>query len=1014
MNIINYTKNIIQQNPLKTGLLVFWTSAVLLWILWYKKSESQYKPRNKIQAEVIEQDTWNHYTEYYDKKIANIVPYYAWVSYINKYQDNIITPSTVPSEIQTICKLPEIWWKSLPLPITMTWEAFAGTLSKNIQQGGRDISIPDYTSLLPRSAVSAIWSSAICITSARSFINYHLGNPSNLTDLAYDFFARKSEIRYNPETKKSDWSVRYTTHFLKHNDIGYTAQDFKQLQHIQSGDMIFILYAGSNYKAHRFRDENPATHIMIGVGQHTISIPTTMMKWVDIWNDNEIIRAFINCRIDKSHKKLSKEEFIKNKQHVLQRFPNLSFPHITRRKNIIEITWDWTVDGYGKMCFRLIRERLLQSSFKEWQNWFVFNPTAIYSLTNPSKFFKDTDIYYQSLEFSKGVHTSWFILPDRDGQWSSVSEKIWKFDSTSYENTLQTHRFLQTIHQGDIPLPIITSIDSSAHTMIIEKIKSDFPLQQAQRTNNIAKYNSTSSDRTIIDIQQWDNRWWKIISHLNHYIATHDSILNQERQKLTINEKINALSSLSWCTWVFHSDNTVRKISFWDTLQTGEQIIFYGWGLLEHIEKNIILHNLISRPSLPIQYYVIDHHLQDIIQDICLDRPDIAHILMGIATAETPWWSGEYAYKRKQVKYGLEHYLWWYGISSQGAYQMRAINYDINRYKQTISYLKSEEFQYNIQEKLHLIKSWEREDYRNQYGGSIVDQIDHILQQNPNFTLKKTDPEYDNHQAAKFINLFEKLVEMKFTYSDKDIIQLSFATSLAKYDLIQRKRKFINNISTITNDNLSSSNDNMVQHSINILSNPNNRRSIDELVRLMHHTGEKAIYQKLIILYLDQILKERKLNENPDKTIRTLPDYENQPFTERYPLYLDAIYKRLNDLSTHEHKYGNSMYYTAKDFLTQLDDINLYSNKINDMKNIQKLIEIIKVRSINTGVQLQTHFIPSPEVLYTNPLFKDYIARADIDKSAQNDSIWLFMSWSWLLLLFLLITSIEWYRNKNR
>jgi len=46
----------------------------------------------------------------------------------------------------------------------------------------------------------------------------------------------------------------------------------------------------------------------------------------------------------------------------------------------------------------------------------------------------------------------------------------------------------------------------------------------------------------------------------------------------------------------------------------------------------------------------------------------------------------------------------------------------------------------------------------------------------------------------------------------------------------------------------------------------------------MHHTGERAVYQKLIVVYIEQVMKERDLDKNPDQTIWQLPDYEREEF----------------------------------------------------------------------------------------------------------------------------------------
>ncbi len=1009
MDKVNH-REAIRHHPIKTGLLILWTASIIAGIFWQKQKNINHKPRNSIQAQVLEQDNNGYYTGYYDSKIADSIPYYQTNLYQDQYQE-IEIPTDIPDDIKTICRLPEIRWEHLPLPISLTGKAFAQTLSQNINNNKRDIELPDYTSLLPKSAVASIGSSAICITSARSFLNHHIGHPSNLTEQAYDFFSRRNNIRHNPETKKSDWSVRYTTHFLHHTDIWYTSQDFTTLEHIQAGDMIFILYTGSNYKHHRFREENPATHIMIGVGSQTISLPISYFMWIDTSNNDEIIRHFINQRIDKSHKFLSSKEFQRNKEHIQSHFPNLKFPTITITDTNINITGDRTVDEFGKMCFRLIWERLLQSSWTDGQDGFAFKPTAIYSLTKPELFFKNPLPYSQSIQFGQDIESSWFIIPAPDGQWLSISEKVWKQDSLHYEATMQWERFLHTIHQPGIPFPLISSLGSQAQQMIIDQIQHDLPLQIAKRKEAILSYNKHHTERTILDIHRWDNRWSTIKDQIDQSIQTYDSVLSAQRWSLTYHERLTVYSQLSRGIRSFHSDNTVRPGFFGNTLQAGEQIVIHIPTIAQHLERYLKTYRLLTLPSLPSDLYQTDYYVWQAIERVCADRLDIKNILYGIATSESPGQAWEYGYKRKQLKYISEQYLWWYGISSQWVFQMRARNYDATTYKQALIYLHSAQFQTSIQQQLHLTPWNERDQYRHQHGGDYLDQIDHIIQQHPQLSFRSQDSTYDRIIAEEFTQLFNNLVHMRFEYSDGDIIPLSFVTAVAKYDLIQKKKKFVNTmreILTLTDD------DDHISQLHNIVESASHRRSIDELIRLMHHTGEKAVYQKLIILYLDQTLQERWLDINPNHTKRSLPNYEDRPFHKQYPLYIDAIYHRLQDISDHKQVYTNQQYHTAKDFLSQLNTISLSSNKVNDMIMIQHLVDIIHTRAHLTHKSIITNFLPHPSVLYTHPLFKNYIARADIDKSGENNSLTALMIGSGMILLLIGLMSIELLRKVRK
>lgn len=996
-------------NIIKSTVLITSITGMILWVLWYKKSESSYKPRNKTQAEVIEKDKNGYYTDFYNSQITHVVNNEINDS-IYEYNNTIDYSLEPPKEVLQLCKLPEVWWVHLPLPVSTTWEAFAGTLSRSIKDKNRDIYIPDYTSLLPKSAIAWIGSSAICITSARCFLSYHIGYPSNLTPQAYDFFSRQSGIRNNPDTKKSDWSVRYTHHFLMNNDIWYTSQDFRSIKNIKAGDMIFILYAGSNYKSHAFRDENPSTHIMIGVGKQSIQIPITMLQWININNNDEIIRYFINQRRDPSHNILSEQEFNKSKKRIQSLMPNLELPTVTKDKDYITITGDWTIDEFWwKMCFRLIQERLLQSSSIPWQQWFTFRPTTIRSLTNPSNFFKNPILYSKSLEFEKGTTSNSFIMPSKDGKWESVAEKILEEDSLNYENTLQWHRFLQTIHQPGIPLPIITDIDSNIARLIKEKLESDFPLQIKKRRENITTHNSLSNNRKIIEMNYWDTRN-KLTESINTYILNDTDTSLSYRSKVTKDEKNTILSNLpGHCMRVFHSNNTFRSIWFWDTLQSWEQVIIDMNPIIQHIKKEIIIHKLTSLPSIPWEYHVLDYHINQSTKWIAQqDRPDIINILSGIATSETPWKEWEYSYKRKYIKYILEHYLWWYVISSQWPYQMRAKNYDSNNYLQTIQYLKSDEFSQHIKEYFHFKTEKEYTQYRKDNGGEIIDEMDQLLK-DEKFTLRSHDDNYDAKKAAKFIDLFNDLNSMKFEYTDQDFLQLSFVSTLAWYDLIQKKKKITRNIASIISywDEWKDKS----EYIIELLKNSKNRRSIDELVRLMHHTGERAVYQKLIVVYIEQVMKERDLDKNPDQTIWQLPDYEREEFWDQYRLYIDAIYERLKEIANNEKLYWNSTSYAAKDFLGQLKTINLYSKKISDMVSIQKLVEIVHTRAKLTNKNIKVEFLPDPELLYTHNLFKDYIARADVDKSMQNRSILTLLISSWLLWLRLFLLSMEQFKK---
>ena len=75
---------------------------------------------------------------------------------------------------------------------------------------------------------------------------------------------------------------------------------------------------------------------------------------------------------------------------------------------------------------------------------------------------------------------------------------------------------------------------------------------------------------------------------------------------------------------------------------------------------------------------------------------------------------------------------------------------------------------------------------------------------------------------------------------------------------------------------------------------------------------------------------------------------------------------------------------TAKELLSQLKVINTKGNIINQLPNIQKLVQIIESQDTIAGTSSQTKFLPTPEMLYTHPLFKYYIARANVDKKDEN------------------------------
>jgi hypothetical protein len=1000
-------KSIITSNHIKTGLLILSIASYIGGTLWYEKIK--YKPRNNTQAEVLENNNKTNYSGYYDTTIVNREAHYSQPDTNKKYKEDTLIQD-IPQDITDICRLPEIWGVRLPLSISLTGKSFAATLSKSLQHGERDIDISDYTSLLPKASIDAIGSGAICITSARQFLKYHIGHPSQLTPWAQDFFSLQWSDRYNPKSKKSDWSVRYTTHFLQKNDIGYEAQYRDNITNIQAGDMIFVLFAGSNYKHQSdYQDTNPATHIMVGVGTQTITLPKSMFHNIDTNDHDEILRQFYNQRLDQSCNKISAKQFKKQQEHIQKKYPSIKLPQI-EVDSMITITGDMTVDEFaGKMCLRFFHERLIQSSGVPNQAWFTFLPTTIYSLQHPEKFFEDPTIYKKSIEFAEGLESSEFILPNKDWSWPWLGEMIRNSDSTTYSATTQADRFFNNFSQAQIPYPLVKSINETSQTMIDEKIKADFPLQVAKREKLLQVHNSVPhQDRPIIQIQNGNTRLWSMISHIDTLISQYDDTLWSQRISMTQWEKWTILSEIQQGFWVFHSDNTVSTIHFWESLQAGEILILHMPSILSIIEKNLITRQYYILPSIPTDHLPIDYYVGQVIDNVCKDRPDIRGILYGIATSESPWREWEYAYTRKHLKTISEQYLWWYyitnkvpfinKISSEWIFQMRAGNYELSHYRQTIEYIKSASFQQQMKTQFHLSQPWEREQYRSTHGGNYINEME-VLLTDHSWGFKSSEKNYDPVRSKKLKTLFNDLITLKFEYEDDDIISLTFATSLAKYDLIDKKKKLIKNCSIILWIDKES-----------LITDTDHRRSLDEIVRMMH-TGETVTYKKIIILYIGEIIKEQKLDINNDGSVWSLPDYRSQWFDKNYYLYLDSIIKHLESLMIQTPYHDNK---TAKELLSQLKVINVKGNIIDQLPNIQKLVQIIESQDTIAGTSSQTKFLPTPEILYTHPLFKYYIARANIDKKEENVPIWLLVGSSGFMILFILLMGVEMTKYARR
>lgn len=1001
-------KNIIKSNPIKTGLLILSIASYIGGTLWYEKIK--YQSRNNMQAEVLEKDSKTNYSGYYDTTITHKEAHYSQPDTNKRYQEDTLIQD-IPQHISDICRLPEIWGVRLPLSISLTGKAFAATLSESLQHGKRDIDIPDYTSLLPQSSIDAIGSGAICITSARQLLKYHIGHPSQLTPWAKDFFSIQWPDRCNPKSKKSDWSVRYTTHFLDKNDIWYEVQYRDNITNIQAGDMIFVLFAGSHYKHQSdYQDTNPATHIMVGVGTQTITLPKTMFNHIDTNDHNEILRQFYNQRLDQSCNKISAKKFKKQQEHIQKLYPNLELPQVSIQDSIVQITGDMTVDEFsGKMCFRFFHERLIQSSGAANQEWFTFLPTTIYSLQHPEKFFEDPTIYTKSIVFAEGLESSWFILPNKDWSWLWLGEMIRNSDSTTYSATTQADRFFNNFNQEQIPYPLVKSINEKSQTMIDEKIKADFPLQVAKREKLLQIHNTMPhQDRPVIQIQNGYTRLWSMTSHIDTLILQYDDTLWSQRISMTQWEKWLILSQIISWFWVFHSDNTVSPVHFWEPLQAGEIAIFHMPSILSIIEKELIIRKYYILPSIPTDHFPIDYYVGQVIDNVCKDRPDIRGILYGIATSESPWREWEYAYTRKHLKTISEQYLWWYymtdkmpfikKISSEWIFQMRAGNYELSHYRQTIEYIKSASFQQQIKTQFHFSQQWEREQYWSTHGGTYIDKMEMLLTDH-SWGFKSSEKNYDPILSDKFKALFNDLIELKFEYTDDDIISLTFATTLAKYDLIDKKKKLIKNCSAILWIDKES-----------LITDTHHRRSLDEIVRMMH-TGETVTYKKLIILYIDEIIKEKKMDINNDGSTWSLPDYKSQWFDKNYYLCLDSIIKHLENIIIQTPYHDNK---TTKELLSQLKIINAKGNIINQLPNIQKLAQIIESQDAIAGSSPQTKFLPTPEILYTHPLFKYYIARANIDKKDENLPFWLLMSSYGFGLVFLLLLSIQIIRQKTK
>lgn len=981
-------KRLSQQNPIKTSLLV-WSLICALGGVFSKKN-THYHERNTLQAQVLKKDNTNHYKDIYTKDIATLYPQKSNTTPQYTVHDTIPSKEEPSSPILSLCKLPDYGWKQLPLPIETTGQALASQLSQaTSQQDKRDIDIPDYTSLLPQSAINTIGSSAICITSARQFLKCHIGNLNNLTDQAKDFFTLQSKQWYNPETKKSDGSVWYSTHFLSQNNIWYTSISPTNISTVQPWDMIYVLFGWSNYKNHRFRQDDPATHIMIGVGKQQIQFPLDKFHSKD---PQEIVREFFNHRIDRWGHNLSQEEFTHQLNRIHSKFPKLTLPSVQVKDSLVTITGDMTVDEFaGKLCFRFFYERLIQSSTLPGQNWFLFSPTHIYSLTQPELFFLDPKTYIQSKKFAQWIHSSGFMLPHLGSDEQTLGEQIHNNYKEQANTTLLANRFFNNFVRNNIPLPIIDHIDDVSMKLLDQKLKEDFPLQLQKKEENIKNHNNNYKQPwQIIAIDVW-YQWPHMINQIETYIKNYDPPLWERYDILTDKEKKEIINTITKGLRIVHSDNTYETIGYGTTtLQSYEHIIVSVPDILHHVEQSLILFEQMKLPSIPKEYYPIDYYPSQIINSICSDRPDIAWILYGIITSETPWSGIDLWYKRKTAKLVLEDIT-----SSEGIYQMRPQNYSLKQYREAIDYMMSNQFKKFLHHQLPYYTTQELESYRKKHGGTEIEKIALLIQDN-NWDNDRSSQIYDESKTNNLYNLFDQVIDIKSTYTKDDIIWLSFSTYLIKNDIIEKKLKLVKNLSTITG-----------LSSIELTQDDAHRRSIDEILRMMHNTGPTTMYKKLIVLYLDQILQERNLTEDKYGNKWSLPNYESDKFGTQYHHYIETILSHLQDIIADPEQYTNSTYHTAQDFLSTLQSIDFEDSKhIQDFLKIQKLLYYVQSRHIAIGTTAQSSFLPKAELLYTHPLFQYYIARANIDKSEENVPNWLFYT---SILLAILFMSILWW-----